>query len=96
MAEEATEQPKRWVGPGAREAGGAKQDMRRATMVLEAAARDIGDEFLQYLYGMVALHLEEQSGNHRRIEPRALNDPKITMAAKMIVKGRGDRPSRRG
>ncbi len=73
----------------------AKHDMRRATMLLEAAARDIGDEFLQYLYGMAALHLEEQSGKHRRIEPSALNDPQITVAVKMIVTGRGDRPSKR-
>ncbi len=62
--------------------------MRYATVVLEEAARDIGDGFLQYLYGMAALHLEEQSGKHQRGDPPALNDPHIAMAAKLIMKRR--------
>ena len=69
-----------------------KHDMRRATVVLETAAHDVGDEFLQYLYGMAALHLEEQSGKHQPNESVVSNDPRISMAAKMILAGRGDWP----
>lgn len=72
----------------------SKHDMRRATIVLETAARDIGDAFLQYLYGMAALHLEEHQGKRRRINPSASNDPQITMAANLILSRRRDRPSR--
>ena len=68
-----------------------KHDIRRTTVVLETAAHDIGDEFLQYLYGMAVLHLEQQGGKHQRIEPPLKNDPQIAMAAKMIARGRGVR-----
>jgi hypothetical protein len=61
-----------------------RHDMRRTAEVLEVAASGIGDEFLQYLFGMAILHLDEKAGNGQPVEVLPLNDPQIAMVAKLV------------
>ena len=65
-----------------------RRDMRRATVVLETAAHSIGDEFLQYLYEMAALHLEEEIGKRQRRGRPASNDPQDHLGRKDDFGGR--------
>jgi hypothetical protein len=36
--------------------------MHRRTVTLEKAAGDLGDDFLQYLYQLARIHIEERAG----------------------------------
>jgi hypothetical protein len=62
-------------------------DMLRTTAVLEKAASDAGDDFLQYLYAMALLHLEERLGKRRAPEPFNGKNSSIERLAQMIMQG---------
>ena len=63
-------------------------DLWRTTVILEQAASDSGDDFLQYIYGMAVLHLNER---RNRIDKRQLVsgsddiDPRIGKLAKTLL-----------
>lgn len=63
-------------------------DLRRATLVLEKAAGDAGDTFLQYLYGIAVLHLEERAGlrqKRQRASPSYEPDSTVRKLAKELI-----------
>ena len=63
-------------------------DMCRATAVLERAAADSGDYFLQYLYGVAILHLEEGAGIRHDADREPSSDdvdPDIAKLAKNLL-----------
>jgi hypothetical protein len=65
-----------------------RQDLRVATEILEKAAGEAGDAFLQYLYRMAILHLEVQAGIRSKKDicgqPREV-DPRIGRCAVRLI-----------
>lgn len=61
-------------------------DIRRRTETLHRTAGEIGDDFLQYLFGMALLYLDSQvrGGLDRRVEAPAVEVSRIAKAAKLL------------
>ncbi len=72
-----------------------KRDARRITARLEAVAKDDGDDFLQYLYGMAILHIDEKARGLRKPALPVPPDPNIAKAAKLVAQGYGAGSHRR-
>lgn len=68
-----------------------RMDMRRTVEILDSAARDIGDNFLQYLFGMTIIYLDEKVGNRQPFDDaQPPTDPQIARAARMVSRGEED------
>jgi hypothetical protein len=61
------------------------RDILRRTETLHRAACATGDDFLQYLFGMVLLYLDTRAeASDRPVEEPARCDPQVAEAAKML------------
>jgi hypothetical protein len=62
-------------------------DIRARTALLYDAACKVGDPFLQYLYQMTIIHLDELAGRPIRYDTVQSNfeDPNIALAATLIA-----------
>jgi hypothetical protein len=63
--------------------------MHRTAEALDVAASDIADEFLQYLFGMAVIDMDEKAGKGQPAEASSWNDAQITKAAKLVCARQG-------
>ena len=75
--------------PGVSETRISANNLRRRTEALHRAAGELGDDFLQYLFGMALLHIDERAkgAETQPVEAPAWRDLQILLAAKLVIQG---------